>query len=120
MTVAYAALFGLAFGSFINAAIDRVPRGRSLNGRSACDGCGRALRPWELVPVLSYVALRGRCSSCGTGIGARTPLVEGATGAAFAAAFFGLTPAAAVATCALFVACAIGIGVVAERRRAGR
>src|SRR3990172_4893202 len=103
MTVAYAALFGLAFGSFINAAIDRLPRRRSLNGRSACDGCGRVLRAWELVPVLSYVALRGRCGSCRASIGVRTPVVEGGTGVAFAMAFAELAPAAAIATCALFV-----------------
>lgn len=120
MTVAYAALFGLAFGSFINAAIDRIPRGRSLNGRSACGGCGRVLRAWELVPVLSYIALRGQCASCGAGIGVRTPVVEGATGAAFAAAFAELAPAVAVATCALFVACAIALGVATERRRSRR
>lgn len=118
--VAYAALFGLAFGSFINAAIDRIPRGRSLNGRSACDGCGRALRAWELVPLMSYTALRGRCASCGASIGVRTPIVEGGTGVAFAAAFAVLAPAAAIATCALFVVCVIAIGVVAERRGARR
>ncbi len=120
MTVAYAALFGLAFGSFVNAAIDRIPRGRSLNGRSACDGCGRALRACELVPVVSYVALRGRCASCGRTIGARTPVVEAATGAAFAAAFAGLATATAVATCALFVVFAIALGVAAEHRGARR
>ncbi len=120
MTVAYAALFGLAFGSFINAAIDRIPRGRSLNGRSACDGCGRALRPWELVPVLSYIALRGRCGSCQASIGVRTPIIEAASGAAFAAAFAELALPAAVATCALFVVCFVALGVAAERRGARR
>jgi leader peptidase (prepilin peptidase) / N-methyltransferase len=120
MTIAYAVLFGLAFGSFINAAIDRIPRGRSLNGHSACQGCGRSLRPWELVPVLSYIALRGRCASCGVRIGARTPVIEAASGAAFAAAFAGLSLPAAIVTCALFVVCVIVTGVAVERRGAGR
>ena len=116
MTVLYAALFGLAFGSFANAAIDRVPRGRSINGRSTCDSCARPLRAWELVPVLSYVILRGRCATCHAGIGARAPLTEAASGAAFAAAFSALNAAAAVATCALFVAVTIAAGVLIEKR----
>ena len=120
MIVTYAALFGLAFGSFINAAIDRIPRGRSLNGRSACDGCRRVLRAWELVPVLSYIILRGRCSSCGASIGARTAIIEAASAAAFAAAFAELGIAAATATCAAFVVCVIALGVAATRRGARR
>jgi len=116
MTVLYAALFGLAFGSFVNAAIDRIPRGRSLNGRSACDACGRALRAWELVPVLSYVILRGRCATCHANISARTPLVEAASGLAFAAAFSALAAPAAVAMCAVFVLGAIAAGVLLEQR----
>lgn len=107
----YAAMFGLAFGSFVNAAIERIPRGESLNGRSHCDGCHRALRAWELIPVLSFVALRGRCSSCGVAIGLRTPLVEGICAAAFVAAFWMLAVPVAVATCAGFVAIVVAIGV---------
>ncbi len=107
----YAAMFGLAFGSFVNAAIERIPRGESLNGRSHCDGCHRALRVWELIPVLSFVALRGRCSSCGVAIGLRTPLVEGICAAAFVAAFWMLAVPVAVATCAGFVAIVVAIGV---------
>jgi leader peptidase (prepilin peptidase)/N-methyltransferase len=116
MTALYAALFGLAFGSFVNAAIDRIPRGRSLNGRSACDACGRTLRAWELVPVVSYAILRGRCATCHAGISARAPLIEAASGAAFAAAFMALAAPAAVATCAVFVVGTIAAGVLAEKR----
>ncbi len=116
MTLLYAALFGLAFGSFVNAAVDRVPRGRSLNGRSCCDACGRTLRWWELIPVLSYALLRGRCATCDAGISIRAPLVETACGAAFAVAFAALAPAAAVATCAAFVAIAMAIGILIEKR----
>jgi leader peptidase (prepilin peptidase)/N-methyltransferase len=116
MTSLYAALFGLAFGSFVNAAIDRIPRGRSLNGRSACDACGRTLRAWELVPVLSFLLLRGRCSTCHAAISARTPLIELATGAAFAAMFGALAAPAAIAACAVFVAAAITAGIMIEKR----
>jgi leader peptidase (prepilin peptidase)/N-methyltransferase len=118
MTLVYAAVFGLAFGSFVNAAIDRIPRGRSLNGRSQCDACGRTLRAPELVPVVSYIVLRGRCGSCRAPIGARAPFIEAATGAAFTAAFWSLAAPAAVAVCAAFVAVAIAAGVIVEKRGA--
>ena len=120
MTVAYAALFGLAFGSFVNAAIDRIPRGLPLNGRSHCDGCGRALRVWELLPVASYVALRGRCATCAAPIGLRVPAVELACAAAFVAAFATLAAPVAVIVCALTVAAMIFGGVAASKRDAQR
>lgn len=58
------ALLGATLGSFIATLVIRWPAGRSLGGRSACDGCGRTLNSWELVPLLSAVALRGRCATC--------------------------------------------------------
>ncbi len=118
MTLVYAALFGLAFGSFANAAIERIPRGVSLNGRSHCDRCNRALRASELIPVASYLMLRGRCGSCGTRIGARTPVLEAVCGATFVAAFWALALTAAVAVAAAFVAITICLGVAWERRGA--
>lgn len=63
-------------GSFGNVVVDRLPRGESLLGRSRCDGCGRTLSPLELVPVVSWFALRGKCRSCGARIPARVPFVE--------------------------------------------
>lgn len=116
MTFVYAALFGLAFGSFVNAAIERIPRRESLNGRSHCDGCSRPLRAWELIPVLSYAVLRGRCASCGASIGLRTPLVESLCAAAFVAAFWSLEAPAAVAACGAFVAVVVAVGVSLEKR----
>jgi len=59
---------GLIVGSFIATLVLRWPEERSLGGRSACDACRRRLRPTELVPVLSYVASRGRCRTCGASI----------------------------------------------------
>ncbi len=78
-----AGLLGLIIGSFLNVVIYRVPAGISLNRRSQCPSCEAPVRPWQNVPVLSWLALRGKCGSCGTPISARYPLVELATGVAF-------------------------------------
>ncbi len=116
MTVAYAFVFGLAFGSFVNAAVDRIPRGHSLNGRSCCDACGRSLSAVELIPIVSYIALKGRCLGCHASIGVRSPAVEGVCGLAFAAAFAALAAPQAVLACVAFVGVAILAGVVIEKR----
>lgn len=116
MTLVCAALFGLAFGSFVNVAVERTPRGEPLTGRSHCDGCRRALRAWELIPVLSYLAIRGRCVSCRAAIGVRTPLLEAGCAAAFVAAFWALAAPVAVAVSAAFVAIVIALGIGWERR----
>jgi leader peptidase (prepilin peptidase)/N-methyltransferase len=78
------ALLGLSVGSFLNLCIDRLPRESSIvRPGSHCDGCGRALRPADLVPVLSYIWLRGRCRYCGARIPIRVPVVEVAAGALY-------------------------------------
>lgn len=64
-----AALGGGALGSFAGVVAARG-FADSLGGRSRCDGCVRTLRWFELVPLVSYVGLRGRCRSCGARIGA--------------------------------------------------
>ncbi|MBB6427306.1 A24 family peptidase [Sphingopyxis sp. JAI128] len=66
--VAFAALVGLVLGSFIATLVLRWPAGRSVLGRSHCDGCGRGLGGIELVPLLSAAILRGRCRTCGAAI----------------------------------------------------
>ena len=78
-------LIGLAVGSFLNVVIDRAPEKRSLLGPpSHCPWCGRRLTASELVPVYSYLVLRGHCHSCGASIPRRTLWVELATGLLFA------------------------------------
>src|SRR5436305_15249025 len=84
--LALAAPFGLIIGSFLNVVAYRLPRGESLvHPRSRCTGCGEEVRPYDNVPVLSWLLLRGRCRHCGEGISARYPLIELLTGVLFAA-----------------------------------
>jgi leader peptidase (prepilin peptidase)/N-methyltransferase len=77
---ALAGAFGLLLGSFLNVVAYRLPRGESLAvPASRCPGCDTPIRPYDNVPVLSWLLLRGRCRSCGTSIAWRYPLVELAT-----------------------------------------
>jgi leader peptidase (prepilin peptidase)/N-methyltransferase len=77
-----AAVMGAVFGSFLNVVAYRLPRGESLSRpRSRCPRCETPIRPYDNVPVLSWIALRGRCRSCGERIPARYPLVEAGTAA---------------------------------------
>lgn len=84
MTEAFAwpaglAVLGAIVGSFLATLVIRWPVERSvMRGRSACDGCGRALRTWELVPLASALALRGRCRRCGATIDPRHWQIEAA------------------------------------------
>ena len=86
MNFAVAAPFGLLIGSFLNVVAYRLPRGESLvKPRSRCTSCGEEVRPYDNVPVLSWIFLRGRCRHCGEGISARYPVVELITALVFAA-----------------------------------
>lgn len=72
------ALFGALIGSFANVVIYRLPRGESVAfPRSHCPNCGHELGALELVPIISWLALRGRCRNCHAPISARYPLIEG-------------------------------------------
>jgi len=88
-------LFGLALGSFLNVVIARVPAGGSLvHPRSACPGCSAPLAWYDNIPVLSFVALRGRCRACGMRISWRYPIVEGITAAVLVLAYVAVGPSA--------------------------
>ncbi len=70
-------LFGLVIGSFLNVCIHRLPRSQSVvTPRSSCPHCGRLIRAWENIPVLSYLLLRGRCRGCQAAISWVYPVVE--------------------------------------------
>lgn len=87
MTVAISALYGLLIGSFLTVVVDRVPRGASIvQPGSACGNCGLRLGPLDLVPVFSWLALRGRCRKCHTNIGTEPLVLELST-----SLLFGLT-----------------------------
>jgi leader peptidase (prepilin peptidase) / N-methyltransferase len=80
---------GLAIGSFLNVVAARVPRKRSIvSPGSACMSCGHELAWHENIPVLSWLVLRGRCSSCGVRIGVVYPAVELLTAFLIASSFF--------------------------------
>lgn len=78
-------VLGLLVGSFLNVVIHRVPAGLSLvTPGSACPGCNHPVRPYDNLPVVSWLFLRGRCRDCSTPISVRYPLVELATAGLFA------------------------------------
>lgn len=82
----FSALLGLFIGSFLNVVSDRYLINESIVWPpSHCTECGHRLRIWELIPVVSWVCLRGKCFSCGAKIGIRYPLAELMTCAAMAA-----------------------------------
>jgi leader peptidase (prepilin peptidase)/N-methyltransferase len=77
--------FGLVVGSFLSVVADRVPKKESIvSPRSRCPHCGAEIRNRDNIPVLSWLALRGRCRSCGARVSARYPLLEIGTAASFA------------------------------------
>jgi len=77
----FSILFGLCCGSFLNVVIYRLPRGQSVvSPRSHCPYCGKLVFWYENIPVLSYLVLRGKCSSCGNGLSLKYPLIELACG----------------------------------------
>lgn len=127
--------FGLCVGSFLNVVIHRLPKMMErawradcaelaggppaeeapynlLAPRSACPGCGRAIRALENVPIVSWLALRGKCAGCGMRISARYPLVEllAGAGAAWSAWHFGFGAAAFGAM--LFIWCTIALAFI--------
>lgn len=85
MIIVFAAVAGLLIGSFLTVVADRVPRRASIVAPgSSCGNCGLRLQPIDLVPVFSWLFLRGRCRRCRSAIGVETLLLEVTTSTAFA------------------------------------
>jgi len=88
-------LLGACVGSFLNVCILRIPAGESVvTGPSHCMTCGRRLKWVEMIPIFSWLALRGRCSGCHSRISAQYPLIEAANAALWLLVYgrFGLSP----------------------------
>jgi leader peptidase (prepilin peptidase)/N-methyltransferase len=87
-------LFGIVIGSFLNVCITRIPEEISIvSPASRCPKCGTPLKPYDNVPVFSWLWLRGKCRTCGAAISSMYPIIELTTGLLFVAAFleFGIT-----------------------------
>lgn len=70
-------IYGILIGSFLNVCIYRIPQGESvIQNRSHCMGCGANLRSRDLIPVFSYIILKGKCRNCGESISMQYPLIE--------------------------------------------
>ena len=83
-------VLGTEIGSFLNVVIDRLPEGKSIvRPPSHCDNCGTHLKTTDLIPLLSYLWLRGRCRYCGIHISLRVFIVELVTGFTFALLWWG-------------------------------
>ncbi len=80
-------IFGLSVGSFLNVLIDRLPKGESILGRSYCDHCKTKIKSLDLVPILSFLNLKGKCRYCGKKISWKYPLIELLTGVIFVLGF---------------------------------
>lgn len=96
-------VFGICIGSFLNVVIIRLPRGESLIKRSShCMTCGTKIRAIDLIPVFSWIFLRGKCHSCGEKISARYPIVESLNGLLYVLTFYVLDiNAESIITCVL-------------------
>jgi len=94
MITVFIVVFGLMVGSFLNVCIYRIPKKESIViPRSHCLHCNHQLRAWENIPVISFLMLKGRCSSCKNKISFRYPVVELLTAVLFLLTYFrfGLT-----------------------------
>jgi leader peptidase (prepilin peptidase) / N-methyltransferase len=115
---AIAFAFGLAIGSFLNVCILRIPSGKSIVlPASACPKCGTPIKPWDNIPVLSYLILLGRCRSCRVRISPMYPAVEFVTGALFVLCYFEFGISLATIKWCLFAALIVELVVTDFRER---
>jgi leader peptidase (prepilin peptidase)/N-methyltransferase len=95
VAIVFSFAFGAAFGSFLNVVIHRVPREESIVfPNSACPKCKKPIKPFDNIPLISWLVLRGKCRNCGEPISARYPAVELLTAVLFVIVYLciGFTP----------------------------
>ncbi len=90
MSIFFVFLIGLFIGSFLNVLIDRLPRNEKITGRSYCESCKKTLTWKDLIPLLSFIYLRGKCRFCKAELSFQYPLLEIITGVMFAFTLFHL------------------------------
>jgi len=96
--ITFAGVLGAIFGSFLNVVVHRLPRHESLvSPASHCPRCDTPVKPYDNIPILSWLLLRGHCRSCGVSISVRYPLVEAGTAALCVGAVIAHTSAAGIA-----------------------
>jgi leader peptidase (prepilin peptidase) / N-methyltransferase len=118
MAILAPSIVGLLIGSFLNVVTWRLPRRESLlRPRSRCPRCETPIRPYDNVPVLSWLLLRGRCRSCGVPISPRYPAVELATATLYAAVAIGRHGALDVVLGLLLVTSLVPIALIDLDRR---
>src|SRR3954454_16761455 len=116
--IVIAGLAGLLIGSFLNVVAWRLPRGESLvTPGSHCPGCDAPVKPYDNIPVLSWLLLRGRCRNCGEKISVQYPLVELATAGLYAAVVAARDDTAGIALGLILVTALVPIVVIDLERR---
>ena len=104
MAITFAGVLGAIAGSFLNVVTYRLPRHESLvMPASHCTRCGTPVKPYDNIPILSFLLLRGHCRACGSSISVRYPLVEALTAALCVGAVLAHSSAAGIA---------LGVGLI--------
>ena len=113
MIVAAAVVVGLVMGSFGTVLMDRVPQGQQWStGRSRCESCGAMIEWYHNIPVVSWLALRGRCARCAARISPTYPLVELTTAIGFGLVAWAVTPSGLAVSLALMVFLTVVLTVI--------
>lgn len=113
MILTFIVLLGLVIGSFLNVCIYRIPLEQSLSfPPSHCTSCGSRIKPYDLILVLSYIFLKGKCRNCGEKISLRYPAIELTTGVLFGALYIQYGLCFLLAKYAVLICFLIVIGMI--------
>lgn len=118
MLSTYIFIIGTVIGSFLNVCIYRLPRGESIaTPPSHCPQCEKRLKPWDLIPIISFLIYRGHCRYCGYQISYQYPLIEALTGFIYLLTYWelGVTPEGVIIMG--FASALIVIGVIDFEKR---